>query len=84
MELGESINSATNPGFIVNNDLKVNDITAIESDANGQQLAIEEAKDMRRFPSEKLILMAISYNLMLTISFLKVSDHFNSLINVQM
>lgn len=84
MELGESINSGTNPSFSAHNDSKINDITAIESDANNQQMALEEAKDMRRLPSEKFLIMAFSYVYMLTISFLKGSDHFNSLINVQM
>ena len=84
MELGESIHSATNPSFSAHNESKVNDITAIEIDATGKQLALEEARDMRRFPHEKYIIMAFSYVLMLTISFLKGSDHFNSLINVQM
>jgi hypothetical protein len=84
LELGESIHSGTNPSFSAHNESKVNDITAIELDANNQQLVLEETKDMRRFPKEKLIIMGFSYVFMLTISFLKGSDHFNSLINVQM
>lgn len=84
MELGETINSGMNSRYSAHNDSKINDITAIELQANNQQLAIEEAKDMRRFPWEKLLIMAFSYILMLTISFLKGSDHFNSIINIKM
>lgn len=84
LELGESINSATNPSFSAHNDSKLNNTTANEIHADNQKLAIEEDKDIRRFPWEKLIIMAFSYVYMLVISFLKGSDHFNSIINIQM
>lgn len=78
------MHSGISPSLPSHNDSKVHDITGVEIDANNQQLAVEVAKDMRRLPHEKLIIMAISYVYMLTISFLKGSDHFNSIINVQM
>jgi len=66
------------------NELKINDSTAVDIDGNNQHLKAEEIKDMIRFPFEKLIIMVISYIFMLTISFLKGSDHFDSLIGIEM
>ena len=55
----------------------------INDDYDNNLLKIEEMKDLRKFPFDKMIYLILSYVLMLFISFLKGSEHMNSVINVE-
>lgn len=50
---------------------------------NTELLKIEEEKDLLKFPLDKLCYMILSYIFMLAISFLKGSEKFKSLVNIQ-
>ena len=52
--------------------------------SNEELIKVEETKDLKKFPFDKIILMIISYILMLFISFLKGSDYMKSIANVEL
>ncbi len=55
----------------------------INDDYDNNLLRIEEIKDLRKFPLDKMIYLILSYVLMLFISFLKGSEHMNSFIHIE-
>lgn len=52
--------------------------------SNEELIKVEETKDLKKFPFDKIILMIISYIVMLFISFLKGSDYMKSIANVEL
>jgi hypothetical protein len=55
---------------------------ATEGVNNAELLRLEEEKDLRKFPLDKLLFMFISYVAMLVISFLKGSEKMKSFIGI--
>jgi len=63
------------------NEVKIENKSEIENDI---LIKIEEEKDMKKVPKDKLLFIMLSYFVMLTVSFLKGSEHTESIISVEM
>lgn len=89
MDIGDSINSDNIPS----SNRKSSDLTLMEEvkvkneiskSENEILIKIEEEKDMRKVPKDKIFYIMISYVVMLTVSILKGSEHTESIISVEM
>lgn len=49
-----------------------------------EALLVEEKKDLRKFPLDKILWMVLCYFIMLAISFMKGSEKFESLFGVEL